>query len=501
MRDLRLVQDFGKIDAESDDILISCFEDHPAFDETMQGERTVVLGRKGTGKSAIFRKLLDSRNNTTFVLGQNFEGYPWSYHNAQGSQEVPAEQRFIQSWKYLILLSVCKILLGQDASVELMPGAQEHLEHLRGFVHDSFGAADVDVSRVFSPRSHVNLSALFQIGIPGFQAGGGLGITPVESLPVHYAAVNQALLGHVLPCLNPENTYIICFDQLDVGWEPSNIDYLLQIAGLLRAAWELNKEAKSHDRKLRVVVFLREDIFDELHFPDKNKLNDNCVVRMDWSAVGASGSLKALMEKRFSQVLGDPNIAMSWDDVFDESSKMTGRQSKYDHMIDRTFLRPRDLIKFTNLVLKTHKGLVNGNPAPHDKFTNQDIASAEQDFSQHLLNEIDEELRPHLSLYDKCIETLRGIGRAQFSKDDFNQEWAKRTSDLQGAAAGTETLSMLYDYSVIGFQRVGGAVHGSAYVFRYRNQQLHFDPQAKAFRVHLGLVKALGLRRPYGDVN
>jgi hypothetical protein len=41
--------------------------------------------------------------------------------------------------------------------------------------------------------------------------------------------------------------------------------------------------------------------------------------------------------------------------VFDETRSMSGHQSNYQHIIDRTFLRPRDIIKFCNEVLIAYK--------------------------------------------------------------------------------------------------------------------------------------------------
>lgn len=62
------------------------------------------------------------------------------------------------------------------------------------------------------------------------------------------------------------------------------------------------------------------------------------------------------MERRFGEVFYGASTS-SWDEVFDESRTMPGRQSKYKHIIDRTFLRPRDMIKFCNEVLGEYKSL------------------------------------------------------------------------------------------------------------------------------------------------
>jgi hypothetical protein len=45
------------------------------------------------------------------------------------------------------------------------------------------------------------------------------------------------------------------------------------------------------------------------------------------------------MEKRFAEVLSIPELN-AWSEVFEENEQMPGRQNKYQHMLDRTFLRP-----------------------------------------------------------------------------------------------------------------------------------------------------------------
>ena len=54
---LSRVPDFGAIDAESDELLLSSFEAHRAYDMTLNGRQFLVIGRKGSGKTAIYTKL------------------------------------------------------------------------------------------------------------------------------------------------------------------------------------------------------------------------------------------------------------------------------------------------------------------------------------------------------------------------------------------------------------------------------------------------------------
>jgi len=497
VKKLETIANFGAIDAESDGILMQCFEDHPALSQAMNGTRSIIIGRKGSGKSAIFKKLLASETCNTIVLGQTFQDYPWAYHNRQGSDGVIEEQRFVQSWKYLILLIICKMLLRYDGACRSDAEAAEHLSLLRRFVADSFGRDDVDVTHIFLPQNHINLRTLLQAGVGLVQMQLGLATTPIDQLPTFYSAINEALMEHVMGVLSPENQYIVCFDQLDIGFEPSNTTYMAQMVGLLRAASDINVEAHLRGVRLNVVVFLRDDIFDALHFNDKNKMLTNSVQRMEWD----SDSLKRLIEKRLTQVCSEDGSPVRWDDVFDESTKMTGHQRKYDHMIDRTFLRPRDIIEYSNLVLESYGvRTVDAGMTRPSKFTNQDITDAEPAFSEHLLREIDEELRPHIpDCYERVVETLQGVGRDSFSFEEFEHQWTTRLSPNGTHRQSSDVLKLLYKYSVIGYLRVGGAQPGSGYVLHYRMPNLAYDQTATTFQVHKGLIKALGLTRSYGS--
>lgn len=49
--------------------------------------------------------------------------------------------------------------------------------------------------------------------------------------------------------------------------------------------------------------------------------------------------------------------------VFNEQREKPGYQTKYEHMRNRTYLRPRDLIKFTHCALARYKERVGNGPS------------------------------------------------------------------------------------------------------------------------------------------
>ena len=116
MKDLSIVEEFGAVDADADTLLEQCFEDHDAYLDARSHRKFLILGRKGSGKTAIYRKLLRDRSSDQFSFGHDFTDYPWYLHDHQRISGVPDEQRYTQSWRYLISLTVAKILLNQDQS-------------------------------------------------------------------------------------------------------------------------------------------------------------------------------------------------------------------------------------------------------------------------------------------------------------------------------------------------------------------------------------------------
>jgi hypothetical protein len=65
--DLANIAGFGAIDADEDVLLRECFQGHPASLSAKAHERWLVIGRKGTGKTAIFKRLIIERDHGHFA--------------------------------------------------------------------------------------------------------------------------------------------------------------------------------------------------------------------------------------------------------------------------------------------------------------------------------------------------------------------------------------------------------------------------------------------------
>lgn len=93
--------------------------------------------------------------------------------------------------------------------------------------------------------------------------------------------------------MNSENYYFVLFDELDTGYDPKNEEYSHRLIGLLLAARDVFQWGHGIRQDLAPVVFLRGDIYDDLSFPDKNKITRNLVETLTWTdELSGENSLK-----------------------------------------------------------------------------------------------------------------------------------------------------------------------------------------------------------------
>jgi hypothetical protein len=490
LKPLASAETFGAVDADADILLDQCFEDHEAYQDALHFRRFLLLGRKGSGKTAIFKKINKIHAYNSFAYGHTFSDYPWHHHTLQKITGIPDELCFEQSWIYLINITLAKILLNHDYSQPWNDGAAEALAGIESFLLDSYGSRDPDVTQIFQPSKRLRFNPSFGIADDLVKLEINPTDMPVTDLPKVASEVNSKLLSMIIYCLNSEHNYYICFDELDRGFSRTDLDYTRRLIGLLLAAKRVNSSAQAAQKRLNVIIFLRDDIYHVLQFEDKNKITENSSSLIQWDTPGTTHTLRDLMGRRFATVLGIPREG-AWDVVFNEAQQMTGHQSKYRHLIDRTMLRPRDMIKLCNECLSAFKADSKG-----PKIENIHVNAAKGYYSEYLLAEIEDEIHKHIPGWDRCVDLLRQLEAVTFKMEEFLKVCVDRKELLPEMYDGLSLLSQLFEFSIVGYYAPGGKGYGGAqYVFRYKSPKAVFNLNASSYQIHLGLLEALNLKR------
>ena len=487
-----VVTAFGGIDADNDPLLDRCFETHRAYLDARSHSKTVILGRKGSGKTAIFRQFVKIADGLTHSSGHVFSDYPWHYHAKQRQTGVPEEHCYVNSWEYLIYIALAKLLLREETTQSWSAATTHHIAILKSFISDTYGSTDPDLSTIFYPEMTVKVKAELGVNLKLVNAKLTGEAISMEYLPTVVSDINKRLQQIIVESANPDRHYFVCFDELDLGFSLETKDYKSHVTGLLIAARKINTAARQANKNMSVIVFLRDDIYNMLHFEDKNKITVGSVSLIEWDVEKGGPSLKSIAERRFSEIFNIDQQG-SWSEIFDETKEMSSRQTKYSHIVDRTFLRPRDIIQFLNEILRVHR---QANDGQASKFNNRNVIAARLRYSQYLLDELDDEIRKHHPDYKKYLEIFKTIGSLQFSLLDLEAALNRRSDLGLKETSPRQLLSNLFEFSVIGFYKPGGAGYGGAdYVWRHKDRRIQFNDNASSYRVHPGLMEVLGLKK------
>ncbi|MBA5983628.1 hypothetical protein HT737_29880, partial [Pseudomonas sp. MD195_PC81_125] len=274
---------------------------------------------------------------------------------------------------------------------------------------------------------------------------------------------------------------LIHFDELDQGM--SRFDYSRQqmITGLILATRAINREAAKNTVKLKSVVYLRTDLWDEINFSDKNKITSTSVLDISWD----EESLLKVVNSRVKSIVGS-----EWQYLHD-GVKMRGRQQKFSYIVARSFLRPRDIISFLNILLDKAKKRI-ASKGGVTVFINKDIVESRREYSTYLRRELHDEISPHWAEWEDSLRIISKIGLLSFARVTFEQRYTQSISP-QSDRTSEQALETLYEYSVIGAYRASG-YGGKKWVYRYSEPGEAWDSSGSLFKVHLGLKEHLALK-------
>jgi hypothetical protein len=468
--------DFGHIEAEADQHLRRYFLETDSYVRILAGEKTYVVGRKGTGKSAIYRFLSTLVDQHFSTAALTFDSYPWNVHRLVKDQTQSADSAYVNTWKYICLLELAKLVIAESGT------EHQAVKPIREFIARNYGSLQPSFKELLVDKAlRIRKLALPSLTNEGFNAGAielDPKAPPEVDLMSNINILNQIMQDKLLEQLNDRRFYSVLLDKLDDGWDGS-AESKSSMCGLLRASRELHLRARDKGKRLNVVVFLRSDIYDSLEYNDKNKAYPD-IEFLKWE----TGNLRAVVEKRIAYSTGiDERTA--WTSIF-EDKPMARRSNAFNYLVRRTLLRPRDIIQFCASCVDTALA------SKHDRVTAEDIYIAERSYSDYLYREFLDEAKVRLPEIKSLLECLRRIGYERFRFGEFEQ-FHKAIPRLNASTQGPlDALRELFEMSIVGQERVGGVTGGTAFEYKYTDPTIQPDFR-RSMIVHPGLRKSLKL--------
>jgi hypothetical protein len=340
--------------------------------QAKHGHARLVIGRKGSGKTAVFYDVRSSigRRNDRLILDLKPEGHQFSKLRELVLDRLGGglqEHTMVAFWNYILLAEIARKALEQDAHIatrdpaRYAPYKRLNDEYLR---HDPGGDFD------FSQRLLMQVDRISRI----------LGSIPVEEVgakltQVIYSGDFRKLSAAVIDYLKHKDIVWLLVDNLDKGWPvrgASSIDILI-VRSLLDATRKLQHQLETDGISFECLVFLRSDIYEHLRedTPDKGK---DTAIRLDWEDPEVFGEIVRRRLQSTGKLQGE--FRDIWPKI---CTPLMEGQNSFAYMLDRTLMRPRDLLQFLRAAI--HIAINRG----HARIEEADLVQAERSYSEDLL--------------------------------------------------------------------------------------------------------------------
>ena len=334
--------------------LDAIFEDFLDVFQQLNNEKFIVLGRKGTGKSAIGEHILSMANNEPTLFSTFIKKDEIDIEKIVqiGKEEgVAIERALLYKW---IILTKFVSLFADNQSIACLNGMQ----HLSKFIKKNRGFININNYEVKEIIKQYGISVNVEY-FKRYLSANGLTNTEYRYDKAEFYKLIPDLEKVVVNVLKSdnENKYILMFDDLDIGLKMYNKDSVDTLADLIRIVKYYNNDVFARNSiESKIIVFIRTDIKRHLDYTaDMPKIFASYATELRWYEDFLRNNETKLLLRRFinkriqinfkEHNLVINNLSDPWTSFIDEQS-FYGEKTGFKHIIDHTFFRPRDLILF-----------------------------------------------------------------------------------------------------------------------------------------------------------
>ena len=415
-----------------------------------QGHARLVVGRKGSGKSAIFYEIRSSegRGVHDLVLDLRPEGHQFTRLREYVETQLSGGMRefaLMGFWTYLLLTEIARKLLEGDLSLALRdPNRLRRYQILE----DAYSQHNPGELVDFPQRLVHYVNRLVS------QTDMASPVASEAVLQSLYGGEAKPLTDAVTEYLQHKDSIWLLVDNLDKGWPiggSSSTDILL-IRSLLDATRKLQDELQDRNIDFKSLVFLRSDIHEHLitEIPDKGK---DTAIRLEWDDPAA---FERIVERR---VLASTNLQGNFVEEIWPSicTPLVDTEASFGFLLNRTLMRPRDVLLFLHRCVQT---AINRG---HNRIYEEDILFAEKGFSNDMLENLQFEITDLNPEYEDILLAFAG-STAEMTMDDARLLLVVYAG-LEETNEADEAIETLVRYGFCGMR--SSAFHTATYAFAF----------------------------------
>lgn len=322
---------------------------HDFFIETgpyrraLAGEAHLLVGRKGSGKSAAFLQLRDhSRSNKQNIV---VDLMPEGYQLIKLKEFILDKLTFgirkevvAAFWEYILWLEIAYKLLEKDSQrAKYDPTLLARYEELESLFRRRVDTGYGDFSERLRLLSD-NVIARFDDAMKGKSDLDVLKSS--EVLEIIYGQDLAKLRDAVLDYLKIKGFVFFLFDNLDRVWTPGGFtsDDAIILIGLAEAMQEIERKFSKRHYDFRWTLFIRSDVYEFVvaGMADYGKL---ATYSLEWSD---RDQLLQLFKQRLLTFEGSEIRPVKFSDI---STELVFGTPTLDYLIDGSLMRPRYLIR------------------------------------------------------------------------------------------------------------------------------------------------------------
>ncbi|MCB2379281.1 hypothetical protein LGH70_16915 [Hymenobacter sp. BT635] len=419
------LQSIGAPDAESDHNLNRVFIENGEVDvlRDVTDAKCIIIGRTGSGKSALIKRLEEVVPKITRIEPESMSLKFLSNSTIlRYFRELDVNLSFFYKvlWKHVFIVEILKLYIAEDGKkkeqffdglIERItrfgrpnPSKRKAIEYLQNWSESFWLQAEhrvkeleEEVGRKFTAATGIKAGIssvdLKHEGNESVKTKSEIKTKAEQVISEIQATELVEIIGILKTDIlnNQQRKYFIVIDDLDKEWVSAQIVY-----DIIAAMIEVIKEFQVF-QGVKIIIALRDNLHQlvfsaQEHRGGQREKFASLYLNLEWD----NRSLKELINQRL-KLLSDNTVDVSA--VFEKSHK--GQKNGFDYVVERTFMRPRDVISFVNKIISKSNSRFF--------FESSIIKQAEPEYSLERLHAIEDEWTENYGDIRRLWSSFHGI--------------------------------------------------------------------------------------------
>lgn len=448
---------------------------------TLRGEVSVVAGRKGSGKTAIFFMVRDNirSQKNKYVTDLKPESHQLSLFRQELMKlvDVGVFDHTLAAFWYFLILSEALNTLKREYTYR----SKNNYEALAAATEIDRVLMDFGVAESGDFTSRINRLSRAVLDEIQNEQRKGRSLTPDRITNIVFRGGVVQLRETLVKFTDSKSEQLLLFDNIDKGWPTNGVEQfdIRLVRLLIETLDKIRRDFDAADRKFSSVVFLRNDIYERLvdETPDRGKAGQ---IRIDWND---RAKLRQVIFRRLQSSLEryDQPFDEIWTSLF---TPTVNGQHSFEFCVDHCLMRPRFLITIVE------NAIANAINRGHQTVKEEDLLDAVAQHSNYLVSDFGYEIRDTSGLSADLLFAFIGLDQQVLASDILDRLNAFGLSKEEQA----EAFELLLWYGLIGIENRAGVaryIYDFDYSFKRLTAEKRLNGEDGIFVINPALHVAL----------